>query len=342
MEYEIFNEKNSKYLKMLFILLIITQTICVYAQQDQSLARKIVSYQTCKLDADCKISHSYCDGNSATTNGLCKCEEGFIIIRSRQSFDCVTPAASVDSECTYDEQCELALGKHAECDERKKCNCMPHAHFVKSKNSCFSTSRLNETCLSDDNCIPNHPSDKVFCTNGRCTCGLKQAPNSAGKCVVVRRLGEECKNDDACLSMNAVCRVTCTCRVGYVLETDERYCLKAADKLFDACTQESQCQEYFQHSECVRGRCQCKTQYHQYGNNCYSPSKIGSLCRHKGECITSPDLEGRVDCINSICLCKSGLDSLSCGDISATSRLRNYQEMQVIALLFSTFIFLLI
>ena len=86
--------------------------------------------------------------------------------------------------------------------------------------------------MGDGNCyLENGTPDGGLgsCTDGRCTCGLKQRPSADGtKCLNSRKLGEPCVADEECIAttLNTKCSEKCICDPAYTEARNESACVK--------------------------------------------------------------------------------------------------------------------
>ncbi|XP_060525047.1 multiple epidermal growth factor-like domains protein 10 [Cylas formicarius] len=276
----------------------------IHSQDLRAVRQRLVSYQRCLLDSDCR-ENSFCFDNDQHRIGICKCTDGYeLLYRNRTYYACLK-FAGYDQECVQDTQCIESLGALSTCDGF--CKCVDGAHRY-TDGRCYKSILLDDFCQTDANCILGDGTF-AFCADGQCSCNLKQQP-SADKlsCIETRNLGESCSDNNQCsLTENAICREVCRCAAGYVLSRNRTACLKAATYFLEPCEENPQCSEFLRGAACVAGNCSCMDGFHGFENTCARSAGLGEACAALEECVTERQFGNIVNCTEGICQCQRGV-----------------------------------
>ncbi|XP_076253295.1 prion-like-(Q/N-rich) domain-bearing protein 25 isoform X2 [Rhynchophorus ferrugineus] len=303
------------HIRLIVSIVIVTLFGYVYTSESGLVLERLVTYQRCNLDRDCR-EFSFCYGNDNANNktGYCKCKSGYELLLRNRTFYACRKLANYNEECEYDIQCSEDLGSLAKCNNGL-CGCGEGSVRYSYDGICYNSVLLGDFCLTDGNCLLENGS--AYCLDGRCECDIGYAPSVDKKrCVLSRSIGQNCSHTEECGSTpNSECREVCRCQTGYVISRNGSSCLKAATYFYEPCEENGQCSQFLTDSVCSEGNCTCQIGRHGYSNRCVRSSGIGQGCKSIDECITDSRLSSSVDCVDGLCQCLSGVvnESLGCG-----------------------------
>lgn len=162
----------------------------------------------------------------------------------------------------------FTLSTEAECQNRQ-CQCREGTHYIRRENACYKSVMVGDWCRLTNNCI----GENTVCRSGVCQCPPGSHSNAQySSCVNDLNLSDKCISDDECVTPNSRCHDICRCRVSHIISEDKQRCLRIADKIFNSCEEDNQCQFHIPHSVCGNNyTCVCKDGYHEknYVNNLF-------------------------------------------------------------------------
>ncbi|KAJ3660060.1 hypothetical protein Zmor_011715 [Zophobas morio] len=291
-------------------VLVVMISIIVSIHAQKLAKQKIQSYASCRTDKDCK-EKAFCFGNDDDTDGKCKCQKGYELIRNTTFYECL-PAMKIGDPCGKDIQCQVTAGDLAFCDKYKICSCNDESHAYEGR--CEYKAKIGEICMGDGNCYLENgtPGGGLgFCTDGRCKCGLNQKHSAdRTKCLNSRKLGEPCVADEECTATtpNTKCSEKCICDPAYTEARNASTCVKAATQFDEPCDSDGQCSKYLKESICNGNKCGCETGFHGYTLKCVKTKKPGQPCEEDAECLYEKKLYENVKCQDKMCKCLYGND----------------------------------
>ncbi|XP_066595564.1 prion-like-(Q/N-rich) domain-bearing protein 25 isoform X2 [Prorops nasuta] len=203
----------------------------------------------CQYDSDC-MENAYCWGQQG-----CKCKREYVVYRNRTNFQCLKVATSMGDPCTADVQCQVAFTPLAECRDdtcqcswgsrfengrcyqsvglgemcqthhnchikesycvKGYCECTLQHHPSTDMTQCLRNKHLNETCLSNDECVDENSSCREVC---RCNVDHVQSKDGRKCLKAANSIEEPCEEGSQCTEFlkGAECRNgACLCREKY-------------------------------------------------------------------------------------------------------------------------------
>ncbi|XP_037029696.1 prion-like-(Q/N-rich) domain-bearing protein 25 [Bradysia coprophila] len=266
---------------------------------------------TCKSNSDCPI-YAFCEHNTEPTeNGLCVCQDGYMIIAENKQRKCYKVASSINEECMFDEQCMHKLSTEAEC-WNNFCRCRVGTHYVKRDKACYKSVKLGDFCRLTNNCI----GDETSCQSGICVCPMNTHPRPDNlQCINDVRLGYACNSDYECINDNSRCHNVCRCKISHIINHNRTKCLRIVDRLGGACEEDRQCAELIADSVCGQnGTCVCAEGFHELNQQCWTTVSHAGICETDENCSVTPGavcLSGRCDCSNGLSYDKGECSSSS-------------------------------
>lgn len=306
-----------------------TLLLWITSTQGQELSRRKTS-NVCKTNSDCPMN-AYCEEVQHSTNGLCVCHTGYIIIQENGHKECFKAATTINDDCTYNEQCMITLSTESEC-VNERCQCKEDTHYVKRENSCYKTSRIGDFCRLRNNCI----NEEAVCRSGVCQCPYgKHSSRNMKECIFNVELGEKCTMDEECVTDNTRCLDICRCKASHILNKNGDKCLKVGEFLHDDCDEDHQCTERIPYSVCSTTNltCECKEGYHELKHKCWVSVPLGGICEVNENCIPYSETL----CIDEHCSCREGFKPLN-GYCSFSLRVTSSQR--IFALIFLIYLFM--
>lgn len=263
----------------------------------QNISQRRTS-NTCRNHEDCP-TYAYCEHvSSSTDNGLCVCQEGYMIVAENKTRKCYKVASHINEPCIFDDQCKFKLSTEAEC-RNHICQCQAGSHFVKRENECYKSAGVGEYCRLTNNCLGEH----TVCRSGVCQCPMDtHLDEISGECVPDVYLGEVCSSHVECITLYSRCHDVCRCTVSHIISVDGTRCLKIADSITNPCEEDNQCQVHIAHSICGENNtCVCRDGYHVNNYKCYVSVLFGGICENDENCINTPGAvcnTGRCECMH--------------------------------------------
>lgn len=236
-------------------------------------------------------------------------------------FVCTTSVVSISSrltgigdECLSEEDCSN-LGSLGVCIGAK-CSCKPGFGVPSDDNAtCLAIVNFNGgRCLEGQQCRQGTPGKLSKCTDNKCACS-DEATHEPGyhKCYQrVEFVGEPCDAHFPCevgLGEYSMCKNgTSSCLDSAIPSSTGKECILKAYVIGARCQEDRQCQlgELGKLSECVDGRCKCKTgSIIEFGKhlclNLKQTEYVGEPCTKDIQCQETPG--GHSECSGGRCAC---------------------------------------
>ncbi|XP_075211845.1 prion-like-(Q/N-rich) domain-bearing protein 25 [Lycorma delicatula] len=282
--------------------------------------RSIGLGESCRNDDHCFSNYDF--EATCCIDGRCQCSSGYYqreYSACRRASYAPGEPCGIAQDCHFDDAvCTMArvcdykntteptpptflesYGKKQEFDDRR--SVLKHMNKL-NDNMKYATFKVGEDCNSTEDCsFLNHS----YCSSiKKCLC-LPGYYNSDDLDACYPEIGSPCSDNTECVGRYMMCNnaTWCTCRQGFVANSDNRFCLKMSRNIGWSCLHDKQCSFFGMGGQCVQKKCVCSenTHFEKSLLFCWRSLNVGEACLSEEDCWG----EGK-QCTDGFCKCTSG------------------------------------